>query len=234
MSYHISAKPGEIAETVLLPGDPLRAAWVAQTFLQDARQVNDVRGMLGFTGLWQGHRVTVQGTGMGMPSMSIYANELIRDHGAQVLVRIGSAGALQPQINLRDVVLAQAASSHGSPSRSLLGGMELAPVADFGLLAAAHRAGQGRGIGLHVGAVHSTDTFYDERPDLTAVLRRHNVLAVEMETAELYMLAARHGRRALSVLTISDHMLRDEALPAADRERSFADMVEIALAAAFG
>jgi len=233
MSFHIGARPDEIAETVLMPGDPLRARWVAETFLDAPVPVNQVRGMLGFTGTWQGQRVTVQASGMGMPSMSIYANELIRDYGAQVLIRIGSAGALQPDLNLRDVVLAQAASSDGSPSRSLLQGMALAPVADFGLLQAAFRAGQGRGIGLHVGAVHSSDTFYDERQDLTDLLQRHRVLAVEMETAELYLLAARYGRRALSVLTVSDHMLRPEALSAQDRERGFCDMVEIALAAAF-
>jgi len=233
MSFHIGARPDEIAETVLMPGDPLRARWVAETFLDAAVPVNQVRGMLGYTGTWRGQRVTVQASGMGMPSMSIYANELIRDYGAQVLIRIGSAGALQPDLCLRDVVLAQAASSDGSPSRSLLQGMALAPVADFGLLQAAFRAGQGRGIGLHVGAVHSSDTFYDERQDLTDLLQRHRVLAVEMETAELYLLAARYGRRALSVLTISDHMLRPEALSAQDRERGFGDMVEIALAAAF-
>ncbi|GGW27391.1 purine nucleoside phosphorylase DeoD-type [Gemmobacter lanyuensis] len=237
MTFHIGAKSGEIAETVLLPGDPYRARWAAQTFLQDAVLVNEVRGMLGYTGTWRGHRVTIQGSGMGMPSLSVYANELIRDYGAQTLIRIGSAGGMQPQVKVRDVVLAMAASTAGSPSRLMFREMNFAPTPDFGLLRAAHEAGQAiaaaRGIGLHVGGIYSSDTFYDERPDLNEALQRHGVLAVEMEAAELYMLAARYRRRALAVLTISDHLLTHEALPAEDRERSFGDMVEIALTAAF-
>lgn len=233
MTFHIGAKPGEIAETVLLPGDPYRARWAAETFLTDAVLVNEVRGMLGYTGTWKGHRVTIQGSGMGMPSLSIYANELIRDYGAQTLIRIGSAGALQHHVKVRDVVLAMAAWTAGSPSRTIFRELNFAPTADFGLLKAAYEAGQGRGVGLHVGAIHSSDTFYDERPDLSEQLQRHGVLAIEMEAAELYTLAARYGRRALAVLTISDHILTDEALPADQRERSFADMIEIALTAAF-
>lgn len=233
MTFHIGAQPGDIAETVLLPGDPLRARWAAATFLQDAVLVNEVRGMLGYTGTWKGHRVTIHGTGMGMPSLSIYANELIRDYGARTLIRIGSAGALQPHLKLRDVVLAMSAWTVGSPSRAILRELNPAPAADFGLLRAAWDAGQGRGVSLHAGAIHSSDTFYDERPDLYDQMQRHGVLCVEMETAELYTLAARHGCRALSVLTISDHMLTDDSLPAADRESSFGDMIEIALSAAF-
>ena len=233
MTFHIGAKPGEIAEIVLLPGDPYRARWAAETFLTDAVLVNEVRGMLGYTGTWKGHRVTIQGSGMGMPSLSIYANELIRDYGAQTLIRIGSAGALQHHVKVRDVVLAMAACTAGSPSRTIFRELNFAPTADFGLLRAAYEAGQGRGVGLHVGAIHSSDTFYDERPDLSEQLQRHGVLAIEMEAAELYTLAARYGRRALAVLTISDHILTDEALPADQRERSFADMIEIALTAAF-
>ncbi len=237
MTFHIGAKPGEIAETVLLPGDPYRARWAAQTFLQDAALVNEVRGMLGYTGTWRGHRVTIHGTGMGMPSMSIYANELIRDYGAQTLIRIGSAGALQHHVKVRDVVLAQACWTAGSPSRTIFRELNFAPTADFGLLKAAHDAGLAisaqRGIGIHAGAIYSSDTFYDERPDLNDQMQRHGVLAVEMEAAELYTLAARYGRRALAVMTISDHILTHEALPADQRETSFGDMVEIALTAAF-
>lgn len=237
MTFHIGAKPGEIAETVLLPGDPYRARWAAQTFLQDAVLVNEVRGMLGYTGTWRGHPVTIHGTGMGMPSMSIYANELIRDYGAQTLIRIGSAGALQHHVKVRDVVLAQACCTAGSPSRTIFRELNFAPVADFGLLKAAHDAGLAisaqRGIGIHAGAIYSSDTFYDERQDLSDQMQRHGVLAVEMEAAELYTLAARYGRRALAVMTISDHILTDEALPADQRETSFGDMVEIALTAAF-
>ncbi len=233
MTVHIGAKAGEIAETVLLPGDPYRARWAAETFLENPRLVNEVRGMLGFTGTWRGHRVTIHGSGMGMPSLSIYANELIRDFGAQTLIRIGSAGALQPHVKIRDVVLAQAATTLGSPSRSIFKELNFAPVADFGLLAAAHGAAVAKGITTHVGGIYSSDTFYDERQDLSDQLQRHGTLCVEMEAAELYTLAARYGRRALAVLTISDHILTGEDLPSDQRERSFGDMVEIALAAAF-
>ena len=232
MSFHIGAKPGEIAETVLLPGDPLRARWAAETFLTDPVQVNAVRGMLGFTGTWRGHRVTIHGTGMGMPSLSIYVNELIRDYGARTLIRIGSAGALQPHVQVRDVVLAMSAASIHTPSSTLFREANFAPTADFALLSAAHRAAQGRAT-THTGMILSSDTFYDERQDLTDQFQRHGCLAVEMEAAELYTLAARHSARALAVLTISDHMLTHEALPAEDRERSFGAMVEIALEAAF-
>lgn len=230
MTFHIGAGPGDIAPTCLLPGDPYRARWAAERFLDDARLVTETRGMLGYTGTWRGHPVTIHGTGMGMPSMSIYANELIRDYGAQTLIRVGSCGALQPHIGLRDVVLAQAASTIGSPSASIFREMRFAPVADFGLLAAAHAAAT---AGVHVGGVFTSDTFYDERSDLTDQLQRHGCLAVEMETAELYTLAARYQRRALSVLTVSDHILTGDALPAKDRETSFSAMIDIALAAAF-
>jgi purine-nucleoside phosphorylase len=233
MTFHIGAKQGDIAETVLLPGDPYRARWAAQTYLKDAVLVNEVRGMLGYTGTWNGHRVTIHGSGMGMPSLSIYANELIRDYGAQTLIRIGSAGALQPQVKVRDVVLAMTASTAGSPSRTMFRELSFAPCADFGLLAAAHRAAQSMGVPIHVGGIYSSDTFYDERPDLVEQLTRHGTLCVEMEAAELYTLAARYGRRALAVLTISDHIVTGEALPADQREKSFGAMVEVALQAAF-
>ncbi len=233
MSTHIGAKPGEIAETVLLPGDPLRARWAAGTFLDNPVLVNEVRGMLGYTGTWRGHPVTIHGTGMGMPSLSIYVNELIRDYDAKTLIRIGSAGGMQPQVKVRDVVLAMSATTTGTPSSTIFREAHYAPTADFGLLKAAWEAGLARGIPLHAGQIFSSDTFYDERPDLDEQMRRHGVLCVEMEAAELYTLAARYGRRALAVLTISDHLLTHEALPSEDRERSFGDMVEIALTAAF-
>jgi purine-nucleoside phosphorylase len=233
MTFHIGAKPGDIAETVLLPGDPYRARWAAQTFLKTPVLVNEVRGMLGYTGTWNGHRVTIHGSGMGMPSLSIYVNELIRDYGAQTLIRIGSAGGMQPQVKVRDVVLAQTASCAGSPSRTIFRELNFAPAADFGLLSAAHKAALAKGTPTHVGGIFSSDTFYDERPDLTEQLTRHGCLAVEMEAAELYTLAARYNRRALAVLTISDHLITHEALPASERETSFAAMVDIALTAAF-
>jgi purine-nucleoside phosphorylase len=233
MSIHIGARPGEIAPTVLMPGDPLRAKWAAETFLTAPRLVNEVRGMLGFTGTWRGHPVTIHGSGMGMASLAIYATELIRDFGARTLIRIGSAGAMQEGVRLRDIVLAMTASTISSPSRGIFREMNFAPSAEFGLLLAAHRAAAARGVPTHAGGIYSSDIFYDERPDLNAELTRHGVLAVEMETAELYTIAARHRVRALAVLTISDHLLRPEALGSAERQSSFADMVEIALEAAF-
>ncbi len=233
MTVHIGARPGAIAPTVLMPGDPYRARWAAQTYLENPVLVNEVRGMLGYTGTWHGHPVTIHGSGMGMPSLSIYANELITEYGAQTLIRVGSAGAMQKALAVRDVVLAQAASSLSTPSKGIFRELNFAPVADFGLLAAAHAAAQARGIRTHVGNIYSSDVFYDERPDLTEIMARHGVLCVEMEAAELYNLCARHGVRGLAVLTISDHLLTGEALPAAERERSFGEMIEIALAAAF-
>ncbi|BDW84287.1 purine-nucleoside phosphorylase [Roseicyclus marinus] len=233
MTVHIGAAPGDIAETVLMPGDPLRAKWAAETFLENPVCVNEVRGMLGFTGTWRGHRVTIHGSGMGMPSLSIYTNELIRDYGARTLIRIGSAGAMQASVALRDIVLAMTASTLSTPSRGMFRELNFAPCADYGLLAAAHAAAKGKGIPTHVGGIYSSDVFYDERPDLNEQMTRHGVLAVEMEAAELYILAARYGVRALAVLTISDHLLTHEALPSSDRQSSFRDMVEIALEAAF-
>ena len=233
MTFHIGAKPGDIAETVLLPGDPYRARWAAQTFLKDAVLVNEVRGMLGYTGTWNGHRVTIHGSGMGMPSLSIYANEMIRDYGARTLIRIGSAGAMQPDIQLRDIVIAMTSSTLSTPSKGIFRELNFAPAADYGLLEAAVTAARAKGARTHVGGIYSSDVFYDERPDLNEILTRHRCLCVEMEAAELYTLAARHRVRALAVLTISDHILTHEALPADQRETSFGAMVEMALEAAF-
>jgi len=233
MTIHIGANPGDIAETVLMPGDPLRAKWAAEKFLEGAVCVNETRGMLGYTGTWNGNRVTIQGSGMGMPSLSIYANELIRDFGAKTLIRIGSAGGMQPQVKLRDVVLAMTSTTLNSPSSGIFRELNYAPCADFGLLQAAYLAAQKVDAGVHVGGIYSSDVFYDERPDLNEQMTRHGILAVEMEAAELYTLAARHGVRALAVLTISDHLQTGEALPADARQSSFADMVQIALEAAF-
>jgi purine-nucleoside phosphorylase len=233
MTIHIGAAKDDIAPTVLMPGDPYRAKWAAETFLDDARCINQVRGMLGFTGTWRGHPVTIQGSGMGMPSLSIYANELIRDYDAQTLIRIGSCGGMQDDVGIRDVILAMTATTISTPSRGIFKEVNFAPCADFNLLAAAHRAALAKGTTTHVGGIYSSDVFYDERPDLNDQMMRHGILAVEMEAAELYILAARYKRRALAVLTVSDHLITQEALPAADRESSFGDMVEIALQAAF-
>ncbi len=233
MTIHIGAKPGEIAETVLMPGDPYRAKWAAETFLDDAVCVNEVRGMLGFTGTWKGNRVTIQGSGMGMPSLSIYANELITEYNAQTLIRIGSCGGMQDHVGVRDVILASTTTTLSTPSRGIFKELNYAPTADFDLLHKAFHAAERLDVKTHVGGIYSSDVFYDERPDLTEQMMRHGILGVEMEAAELYILAARHKRRALAVLTVSDHLVTHEALPADQRERSFGDMVEIALSAAF-
>lgn len=233
MTIHIGAKPGEIAETVLMPGDPYRAKWIAETFLKDAVCVNEVRGMLGFTGTWNGNRVTVHGSGMGMPSMSIYANELMKDYGAQTLIRIGSIGAMQENIKVRDVIIAMTATSLTTPSSGIMKELNFAPCADYSLLEAAVTASRSRDVGVHVGSIYSSDTFYDERSDLTDQMMRHGIMGVEMEAAELYILALRHKRRALGIMTVSDHLITGEALPSDQREKSFGDMVQIALEAAF-
>ncbi len=233
MTVHIGAKPGDIAETVLLPGDPYRARWAAENFLEDAVCANEVRGMLGFTGTYKGNCVTIHGTGMGMPSTSIYVNELIKDYGAKTLIRIGSAGGMQEHVKVRDVVIAMTASTLSTPSRGIFKELNFAPCADYSLLRAAADAAAAKGTPTHVGGIYSSDVFYDERPDLNKEMVRHGILGVEMEAAELYNLAARYGVRGLAVLTISDHLLTGEALPSEDREKSFGDMVEIALEAAF-
>nr|MBP7494831.1 purine-nucleoside phosphorylase [Spirochaetales bacterium] len=186
MSIHISAKPAEIAETVLLPGDPLRAEFVAKTFLKDARCYNRVRGMLGFTGTYQGKRVSIQGTGMGMPSLGIYVHELIQSYGARRLIRIGSCGTLQEEIQLRDVILATSASTNSAMNRLRFKGMDFAPTADFHLLLQAWQSAERLGIPVRVGSILSSDTFYDEEPDAWKLWAEYGVLAVEMESAALY------------------------------------------------
>lgn len=235
MSTHIGAAPGDIAPTVLLPGDPLRARWVAETFLEDARCYNEVRGMLGFTGTWQGQPVSVQGSGMGQPSMAIYVNELFRDYDVQQVVRIGSCGALTEEVGLRDVVLGIGACTDSSMNRLRFHGLDYAPVADFGLLRAAHDAATAMpDVTTHVGLIYSGDSFYSPRPELLAPMVEHGVLAIDMEASALYTLAAGFRRRALVVDTVSDHVVTGAETTSAEREQSFGAMVQIALAAALG
>jgi len=233
MTPHINAAKGDIAETVLMPGDPYRAKWAAETYLENPRLVNEVRGMLGFTGTYKGNPVTIHGSGMGMPSISIYANELITQYGAKTLIRIGSCGAMQDYVKVRDVVIAMTATTLSTPSSGILKELSFAPCADWGLLKAAAAKAETMDTGTHIGNIYSSNTFYDERSDLNDLMIRHGILGVEMEAAELYTVAARHGARALGIMTVSDHLLTHEALPPEDRERSFGDMVEIALEAAF-
>lgn len=232
MSIHIGAKPGEIAETVLMPGDPYRAKWAAQTFLEDAKCVNEVRGMLGFTGSYKGMPVTIHGSGMGMPSLSIYVNELIRDYGAKRLIRIGSCGGMASKVKMNDIIIAMASSSASSMNKVIFGEIEYSPCADWKLLRSAVEAAEARNIAPHVGGIMSQDTFYTHPEYPLDTLIDHGVLAVEMETSALYTLAARLGARALSVLTVSDHLKTGEELSSEAREKGFSSMLEIALEAA--
>ena len=233
MSTHIGAEPGQVAPRVLLPGDPLRAKWIAETYLNEARCYSTVRNALGFTGTYQGVEVSVQGTGMGAPSISIYAHELLNDYGASTLIRVGSCGALAPTLKLRDVIAAIGASTDSAMNRVRFGGLvDYAAVADFGLLRAAVDAAGRRGIGLTVGPVLTCDAFYADRPDLLDTLAGYGVLAVEMEAAALYTIAARFRARALAVLTVSDHLATGERASTSEREQTYGDMIEVALDAA--
>jgi purine-nucleoside phosphorylase len=234
MSLHLGAAPGEIAPVVLLPGDPLRARWIAETFFDDARCYSEVRGMLGFTGTWRGRPVSVQGSGMGQPSLAIYVHELFTDYDVQSVVRVGSCGALTERLALRDVVVASGACTDSSMNRIAFEGLDYAPVADFGLLRDAVEAAEDRGTDVHVGLLFSSDSFYAARPELVSRMAGYGVLAVEMEASTLYTLAAKHGRRALAICTVSDHIVTGEQTSTADREQTFGEMVEIALRAALG
>jgi purine-nucleoside phosphorylase len=230
MSTHIGAEPGQIAPRILLPGDPLRAKWIAETYLEDPVCYSTVRNMLGFTGRYQGVEISVQGTGMGMPSASIYAHELITEYGVRTLIRVGSCGALAESLGLRDVIAAIGASTDSAMNRMRFDGLiDYAPVADFGLLRAAVDVAERRGVAMRVGPIAAADAFYNARPDLYQALADHGVLAVEMETAALYTIAAQFGARALTILTVSDIIASGERLDALAREQSFGQMAEIAL-----
>jgi purine-nucleoside phosphorylase len=234
MSTHIAAAPGEIAPIVLFPGDPLRAKWIAENFLSDARLYSEVRGMLGFTGTWNGHAVSVQGSGMGQPSMSIYANELFDSYDVQTIVRVGSCGGLTEKVAMRDIIIANGACTDSGINRQRFHGLDYAPVADFSLLRAAVEASESLTLdaAVHVGLLYSSDQFYTTRPELTEPLVAHGALGVEMETSALYTLAAYRSRRALSICTVSDHLVTHEETTSQEREQTFGDMIEIALRAA--
>lgn len=232
MSIHIGAKAGDIAETILLPGDPLRAKYIAETYLTDIVCYNEVRGMLGFTGSYKGKRISVQGTGMGVPSISIYTNELIREYGVKNLIRVGTCGAMQEKIRVRDVVLAQASCTDSSMNDHAFDGYDYSPIADFGLLKTAYENVAAKGLALHVGNVFTSDIFYRDDKSTVQKLMDHGVLAVEMETSALYTIAARYGARALTIMTVSDHLITGEETTAAERQTTFNDMLEVALATA--
>ena len=230
MTPHLEAKLGDYAETVLLPGDPLRAKWIAETFFDNARQVNGIRNCLGFTGNYKGLAVSVQATGMGQPSTAIYAHELIHFYGAKTLVRVGTCGGIHPSVKLRDVVLAQTASTDSAMNRAAFQPFEFAPSADFGLLRAAADEAARRGIRAHVGGIVSSDLFYGPE-ERYQVLTDHGVLGVEMEASTLYTVAARAGARALAICTMSDCLITGAALDPAARQSSLTEMVTLALEA---
>ena len=230
MSLHIEARPGEIAETVLISGDPRRARHVAETMLDEAECFNEVRNMNGFTGRFEGKRVSVMGTGMGMASTAIYLHELMTDYKIKKVIRIGTCGCIQPDLALGDVVLAMGASTDSNINRSAFDGFDFAPLADFSLLALAQKKAESMGIRTTVGNVFSTDLFYHpEDPKRYQVWVDHQILCVEMETAIVYTMAARFGIQALSLLTVSDNILSGESASVADREAGVGDMVRIAL-----
>lgn len=228
---HISASPGDFAPSVLLPGDPLRAKHIADNFLDDVKQVNQVRNMLGYTGSFDGLAVSVMGTGMGIPSASIYATELVNEYGVERLIRVGSCGAVTEKVDVRDVVLAIGACTDSLVNRTRYGGLDFAATADFWLLEAAARAAKTRGIEVKVGNVHSTDLFYTPDSEAFDRMEAMGVLAVEMEAAGLYGVAAEHGARALTICTVSDHIRTGEWLTSEERQSTFDDMVVIALEA---
>ena len=231
MSIHIGAEPGQIASTVLLPGDPLRAKFIAETFLEDAVCFNEVRGMLGYTGRHGDKIVSVMGSGMGMPTLSIYVNELVTNYDVKTLIRVGTCGALQPNLAIGDLILPMTSSTNAQANRLRFGGMDYAPAASFDLLRQAYEAAAKRSARVHVGGIFSSDTFYDD-PDWWRKWADFGVLAVEMETTALYTLSAGFGIRALSILTVSDNLATGESATAQVRERGFPLMAEIALSLA--
>ncbi|MCK5376008.1 MAG: purine-nucleoside phosphorylase [Acidobacteria bacterium] len=226
---HMNAGPGDFADTVLMPGDPLRAKFVAENFLQSARQVTDVRNMLGFTGEYRGHEVSVMAHGMGIPSASIYCTELIRDYGVRRLIRVGSCGTVHPKVQLRDIVIAMGASTDSGVNRTRFGGRDLAAIASFDLLREAVRLAEERELRFHVGNVFSADLFYTPGPALLELMERYKILGIEMETAGIYTIAAEFGADALAICTVSDDMRTGSALSPAERETTFGEMIELAL-----
>lgn len=229
MSIHISTDSANIAQTVLLPGDPLRAKYIAEKFLTDAICYNDVRGMLGYTGIYKGKLISVQGTGMGMPSMSIYATELIKDYGVKNLIRVGTCGSFKEEIKIRDIIFAIAASTDSNINKIHFNGCDFAPAANFELLRKSYDLSLHQNVRAVVGTVFSTDTFYTDDDKSWHRWADYGCIAVEMETAALYTIAAKFNAKALSILTVSDHLLTGEITTSEDREKSFNNMLEIGL-----
>ena len=229
MSIHIGAQQGQIAPTVLLPGDPLRARHIAETMLEDASCYNEVRGMLGYTGRYKGKRISVMGTGMGMSTLSVYVNELVSEYGVKTLIRVGTCGAFQPYLKVGDIVLPMTSSTDSGMNRLRFHGMDYAPVANFPLLLKAYEAARARGVRVFVGGMFSGDSFYHDDPEWWKLWAAYGALVCEMETNCLYTLAAKFKVDALSVLTVSDSLATGETSTAEQRERGFPLMAEIAL-----
>lgn len=229
MSIHIKAKQGDIAETVLLPGDPLRAKWIAETFLDNIYCYNDVRGMLGFTGTYQNKKISVQGTGMGIPSALIYCHELINDYGVKNLIRVGSAGSYQKEIKIRDIVIAMAASTNSGLNTIRFNGADYAATASFDLFTKAVTIAKQKNINVKAGNILSSDEFYTDDFNDYKKWADYGVLCVEMETNGLYTVAAKHKVNALSILTISDSLVTGETTSSKERQQTFKEMIEIAI-----
>ncbi len=229
MSIHISAKKGDIAEAVLLPGDPLRAKFIAENLFENAVLYSKVRGMFGYTGTYKGKTISVQGTGMGIPSISIYATELIQEYGAKKLIRIGSCGSTNTKINLRDIIIAMSASTDASFNKLHFNGMDYAATADYDLLEKAVNSARSRETPFHVGKILTSDTFYQDNPEGWKLWADYGILAEEMETAALYTIASKFNVKALALLTVSDDMITGNTTTSQEREKTFTDMMEIAL-----
>ena len=229
MSVHIAAKNGEIADTVLLPGDPKRAKWIAENFLENAVCYTDIRGMLGITGTYKGKRISVQGTGMGIPSMSIYITELMKDYGVKTLIRVGSAGSYQEDVKIRDIVVALSTSTDSNINNRRFKGASFAPTVNFDLLSKVLKTAEEKNIKIKAGNILTSDEFYNDDPSYFKKWAEFGVLAVEMETAALYTLASKYKAKALSILTISDSLVSPEITSSEEREKTFNEMIELAL-----
>jgi purine-nucleoside phosphorylase len=226
---HINAEHGDFAKTVLFPGDPLRAKYIAETFFDDAKLVTDVRNMFGFTGTYKGKEVSVMGSGMGIPSCSIYAKELITDFGVENIIRVGTCGAVSRDVKVLDVIIAMGASTDAKVNRTRFAGHDFAAIADYGLLRRAVDAAEEAGISIQVGNIFSADLFYTPEPEVFDVLENHNILGVDMEAAGLYGVAAEFGAKALTILTVSDHIRTGEKTSSEERQTSFNEMIYVAL-----
>lgn len=226
---HISANAGEFAKTVLMPGDPLRAKFIAENFLDNAKCITSVRNMFGYTGTYKGQPISVMGSGMGIPSISIYATELYKDYGVESIIRIGSCGAVRDDIKIRDVIIGMAASTDSNVNRQRLSQCDFAACADFSLLHKVVNTADKLGKKVHVGNIFTADLFYTPQPEMFALMEKYGILAVEMEAAGLYGVAAEYGKKALTVLTVSDHIKTGEQTTAEERENTFKDMMELTL-----